>query len=221
MDTGTYHLTHSYLETLSSTDLISISQDYGIDIPENFSREFIIAEILDTLEEQDIYFLDVKETMLAPNVLELPFSYNENKITAILKNPAWCYVFWDFTTETSERIASELSFKSLLIRFDFFNSPTASNTQETIDIFIKPDDREQFIFLDQDLPVFQVSLIATFTDKKEELIARSKQVLKPKFPVNINLETLQKKYSNIQTLSGIQDVLKTHYTEHRQSFAGN
>ena len=221
MCTGTYDLTRSYLETLSSPDLIDISHDYGIDIPENFSRNFIITEILDTLEEQDIDFLDVKETDLTPNVLELPFSYNENKIMATLKNPAWCYVSWDFTADTIDRIAKDEKFDALIIRFDYFSSTTAGDIQETVDIIIKTDDREQFIFLDQDFPSFQVSLVATYKEKKEEIISTSVRVLKPKFPVNINLETLQKEYSTIETLSGLQNVLRTHYTEHRQSFVGN
>ena len=221
MCTGTYDLTRSYLETLSSTDLIDISHDYGIDIPENFSRSFIITEILDTLEEQDIDFLDVKETKLTPNTMELPFSFNENKITATLKNPAWCYVSWDFKSDTIEKIANDNSFDALIIRFEYFSSKKSSETQETIDVIIKTDDREQFILLTQGFPQFQVSLLAIYSDKKEELIASSSRIFKPKFPFNINLETLQKEYSNIQTLSGLHNVLKTHYTQHRQSFVGN
>ncbi len=221
MCTGTYDLTRSYLETLSSPDLIDISHDYGIDIPENFNRSFIITEILDTLEEQDINFLDVKETNLKPNTMELPFSFNENKITAILKNPAWCYISWDFKSETIEKIANDNTFDALVIRFEYFSSPKISDAEETIDVIIKTDDREQFILLTKDYPQFQVSLLAIFRDKKEELIANTKRIFKPKFPFDINLETLQKEYPNIQTLSGLQNVLKTHYTQHRQSFVGN
>lgn len=221
MCTGTYDLTRSYLETLSSTDLTAISYDYGIDIPENFNRSFIITEILDTLEEQDIDYLDIQETTESPNVLELPFSYNENRITATLKNPVWCYVAWDFNSETLETVSTDPMFEAIAVRFSYYDSIDASESKETIDVIIKTDDREQFILLTQDFPFFQTSLVSTFKDKQEIVIASSARICKPKFPVDINLKTLQKKYSTIQTLSGLQNVLRTQYAAHRQSFVGN
>ncbi len=221
MCTGPYDLTRSYLETLSSADLTAISYDYGIEIPENFSRSFIITEILDTLEEQDINYIDIPETTTTPTVLELPFSYNENRITATLKNPVWCYVAWDFNSETLESIESNPLFESIIIRFSYSKTIEKNEIVENTDIIIKTADREQFILVTPDFPRFTVSLIATYKNKKEFVIATSSEVIKPKFPVAINLKTLQKKYSNIQTLSGLNNVLRTHYSDHRQSFVGN
>ena len=214
------NLTRTYLETLSSSDLIEISQDYGIDIPDNLSRGFIISEILDTLEEQILDFEDLKDSSTKPEVLELPFSYNENKIIAVLKNPVWCYVSWDFASDTTYRITNDETFDKLLIQFDYFSSNTEDLVQESLDIIINSYDKEQFVLLTQDFPSFQVSLIATFKDKCNEVIATSSRVLKPKFPFEINLETLQKEFSCIQRESGLQDILKTHYSQHRQSFVG-
>ena len=45
------NLTLSYLETLSSADLIALADDYGIDIPDNLNRRFIIGELLEVAQE--------------------------------------------------------------------------------------------------------------------------------------------------------------------------
>jgi hypothetical protein len=37
--------TLAYLETLSSADLIALADDYGIDIPDNLNRRFIIGKL--------------------------------------------------------------------------------------------------------------------------------------------------------------------------------
>ena len=44
-------LTRTYLETLSTSDLIALADDYGIDIPPELNRRFIIAELLEAAED--------------------------------------------------------------------------------------------------------------------------------------------------------------------------
>ena len=47
----TVNVTRSYLERLSTSDLISLADEYGIDIPEDLNRRFIIGELLEATEE--------------------------------------------------------------------------------------------------------------------------------------------------------------------------
>ena len=44
-------LSRAYLETLPSADLIALADDFGIDIPENLNRRFIIGELLEAAED--------------------------------------------------------------------------------------------------------------------------------------------------------------------------
>ena len=44
-------LSRTYLETLSTADLISLADDYGIDIPDDLNRRFIIGELLEFADE--------------------------------------------------------------------------------------------------------------------------------------------------------------------------
>ena len=45
------NLSRSYLETLSTADLIVLADDFDIDIPDNLNRCFIIGELLEVSEE--------------------------------------------------------------------------------------------------------------------------------------------------------------------------
>ena len=47
------------LESLSFSDLSNLADKYGIDVPENLDRRFLIAEILEIVEE----FNDEREDM--------------------------------------------------------------------------------------------------------------------------------------------------------------
>ena len=44
-------VSRTYLESLSTADLISLADEYGIDIPENLNRRFIIGELLEAVED--------------------------------------------------------------------------------------------------------------------------------------------------------------------------
>ena len=39
-------LTRAYLETLSFSDLVTLADNYGIDVPENLDRSFLIGELI-------------------------------------------------------------------------------------------------------------------------------------------------------------------------------
>ena len=41
----------SYLETLSTADLLELAEEYDLDIPEQLNRRFIISELLEIADE--------------------------------------------------------------------------------------------------------------------------------------------------------------------------
>ncbi|MEE0998901.1 MAG: hypothetical protein UIH41_04470 [Treponemataceae bacterium] len=51
---NTMIVSRTYLESLSTADLISLADEYGIDIPENLNRRFIIGELLEAVEDAGI-----------------------------------------------------------------------------------------------------------------------------------------------------------------------
>ena len=44
-------LSRGFLETLSSIELIRLADEYGIDIPDDLSRQFIIGDLIQLGEE--------------------------------------------------------------------------------------------------------------------------------------------------------------------------
>ncbi len=211
-------LTRSYLETLSSTDLLALSDDYGIDIPENLTRYYIISEILESIEDESSSSKIAPETESNEEALELPFSYNENKVVAILRNPAWCYVTWDFKHETFLEHSADPEFESFNIRLSYHCDKNTDEVSETFDIQLNPTDREQFVLLAAEYPSFHASLIASFENKEKVILATSQRILKPKIPLDISLAGIQKACSPVLKLSGLPAILKKHYNEHRHSF---
>ena len=94
-----HELSRSYLETLSTADLISLADDYDIDIPVELNRRFIIGELLDVADELQ---KENKNEMIiassagtAEDVDKLPESYNETRVDVLLRNPPWAYVYRD------------------------------------------------------------------------------------------------------------------------------
>ena len=46
-------ITRNYLEKLSFSELSRLADNYGIDVPENLDRRFLIAELLEINEENE------------------------------------------------------------------------------------------------------------------------------------------------------------------------
>ena len=90
-----------HLDSLSTKELINLAEANGIDIPEGLNRRFIIGELLDLHNEilvDSMAVSDLADTKVFPKKKKLPFTYNETMITALLRDPGWIFVFWDFHT---------------------------------------------------------------------------------------------------------------------------
>ena len=44
-------ITRAYLETLSFSDLKKLADEYGVDVPEDLDRRFLLCELLEIAEE--------------------------------------------------------------------------------------------------------------------------------------------------------------------------
>lgn len=83
------NITLSFLETLSSADLVSLADDYGIDIPDNLSRRFIIGELLEVAEElnqenssDEIKIVDLSEMKVSGKKASSELDDDENPESA-------------------------------------------------------------------------------------------------------------------------------------------
>ena len=217
------NLSREYLESISTAELIALADRYGLDIPENLTRRFIIGELLEVAEE--LKEEEIKEDVIVTekNVTELqdlPVSYNETKIRAILHNPAWAFVFWDMlSTITGEEQKEK---PELYLHVCIFNSAEEEKPSDVFDIKAAFPCGEQYIMLPETTKAFAIELrvkkqggpskgeTAAFTNKIE-IPQERKEVL--------NIKPGEKpEVPPLVLLSGISELIREQHWDHRQSF---
>jgi hypothetical protein len=75
-----------------------MADHFGIDIPPNLERPFIIGELLDTVRDRGGE--PAAEYPLAgpggfPEAAELPKQYNITFLEVMIRDPLWAFVFWE------------------------------------------------------------------------------------------------------------------------------
>ncbi|WP_191013985.1 DUF4912 domain-containing protein [Treponema zioleckii] len=224
----TKFLSRSYLETLSSADLISLADDYGIDIPDDLNRRFIIGELLEVAEELKMdeegssaenEMIEADSSVTEENI-ELPKSYNESRISVVLRNPAWAFVYWDIKETDRHDILGSEKFKHLLLRVSYFESEEALMPVESFDIKIDNEDREQYVLLSTSMlsdkknsslkKFVRMDIVAVFSDKTTDNLAVSRKVELPEIPemLSMALPGRDLDVPPILELSGIKELPK-------------
>lgn len=218
-------LNRSHLETLSTADLISLCDEFGIDIPENLNRSFIIGELLEIAEEykEDSVEEDISTNEEAAPVAKkeeaLPESYNETNICAMLRNPAWIYVYWDISSADIARLNTDFSFKSLCLRVSFWQNEDDEKPLESFDVQIGISDRQQYVLLSPGKNFVRVDLVAQYSGKEDENLAITRKIELPKGSSVLNsLPGRELDLPLTLELSDMKELLTAHFENHRQSF---
>lgn len=214
------NITQSYLETLSSTELNQLADEFGIDIPDNLSRSFMIAELIQIAEELNkLEKSDLTEVESDDYPKTLPLSYNENKITAVLQNPAWCYTYWDFNEEEYIRITTSHDFKNFFLRISYFAQTDYLKPSDYHDIPVHLGDRDYYILLGKSAQAAIISLMVQYENKAPVSLSKSNIIFLAWIYPEIDFSWIHKKFPPLLTLSGLPEILKKHYNEHRHSFS--
>ncbi len=200
-----------YLESLSTSDLMELSNDFGIDIPENLDRNFIIGELLEVSEEEGISednFNISDQTIDIPQ--KLPESYGKNMVRAILHNPAWAFVFWEVRKGGHDK---------LLLRANFFQKKEDEKSDDYYDIEIKSMCSSQYIMIPPEKKYFCIELYARKDGVFEKIDSTEKISIPTEGNEIKNIQPGQKTdFPPLVKLSGIEELLSSHYREHRQAF---
>lgn len=106
-------MTRERLLSLSYENLIHIAQKGKIDYIEDAAKDELVTAIIDAYEEdqqerEEMYNLAVRIASTKYDVslieeldipqdeeIELPESYNENRMILMLRDPAWAFLYWD------------------------------------------------------------------------------------------------------------------------------
>ena len=118
-------ISRTYLETLSFSDLLKIADEYGIDVPEDLNRSFLIGEILEISEEMskssfdnDMVISDIVEQMNGDDISVR--SYNSTEVQVMLRNPAWAFVYWNISIADAQSLA-KADISQMMLRISSFS----------------------------------------------------------------------------------------------------
>ena len=215
-------ITRAYLETLSFSDLKKLADEYGVDVPEDLDRRFLLSELLEIAEEtrQDkTAGMIISFENSINQSTNLPQGYNETNITCILRNPVWAFVFWDIS-DTDMNMLTALGDYSLSLRVCILVSPEELVPAESFEIDIPNGVNEQYVLIPSGKNYIRIELVYT-SGTNREVLAFSQVVSIPKGSSNVeNYQPgLNNDFSPVMKLSGIEKILSEQYKNYRHSFS--
>jgi len=211
----------AYLQSLSTADLLLLADDYGIDIPEQLNRSFIISELYEIAQESLSDEFDseiVKTDTIVENSMTLPETYNETTVDFVLRTPAWIYVFWDISNSDLHNIIMQRNFVRLFLKICFWNEDE-EKPEYSFEISVSPESKYQYVLIPSNKKKISINLVAELSGKKFENLATSRQLMIPQSRPEITLESLDAPIEPILELSGMRELLKSQYESHRESFS--
>lgn len=218
MNKDTINRTH--LETLSFSDLSKLADDFGIDVPDNLDRRFLIAELLELEEESEKTddFMNISSEQKNDDEV-LPKNYNETQISCVLRNPAWLFVFWNIN-ESDKLMLEKFEKCELKLRICSLESPKDIVPFESFEIQASTETQEQNVLLPTNVNFVKVELVYT-TFNTRKVLAMSPVISVPQGSefVNDYKKGLEHDFPEVIKLSGIKSVLTHQYKKHRHSFS--
>ncbi len=214
-------LNRASLEKLSFQDLVKLADEYGVDVPEDLDRRFLIAELLELSEEADGY----REEMIiasdgeAEQPVVLSGNFNENQVSCILRNPAWLFVFWNINEQDAARVR-ETPGTSLRLRICSLSDPKDLKPEEVFEIQTSSQSQEQYVLIPKGKRFLKAELVLV-APGAGEVLAISPVVSIPQGSSLVN--DLQPgrdtDFSSVVELSGMKEILAEQYRNHRHSFS--
>ena len=188
-------ITRSYLETLTTGDLIRMADSMGVDIPLDLDRIFIIEELLeldaaDSDDSGDPALVDMKDTVFVESA-PLPKQYNITFIEMMIRDPLWAFVFWEIKAQEKEQFEKAPDFDGYYLKVVPSNKSAKPSPPEGVfTIPVKPEDTAWYLGLSEDgssfpergrQSQFTVELCVSI-DEEETVLAVSNPVTLPELP---------------------------------------
>jgi hypothetical protein len=110
-------ISRHWLESLSTEQLIKLADSFGIDIPAELERIFIIEEILDisgAVRQENAG--DMEENPAYAETALLPKQYNISYIEVLIRDPLWVFAFWEVKKHDRELHESADDFNGYCLR---------------------------------------------------------------------------------------------------------
>ena len=109
----------SYLESLTTRDLLKLAGEAGIDIPPELDRVFVIRELLDAEESGESGEDGGSPPLVEKPRLEtapLPRQYHISYLEVLPRDPQWAFVFWEIKAQDRERCEASPRFEGYALQ---------------------------------------------------------------------------------------------------------
>ena len=215
------HINRASLEKLSFADLVQLADEYGVDVPEDLDRRFLIAELLELAEESNSTEDEMVISSESEEQLPIVFNgnFNETQVSCVLRNPAWLFVFWNLNTADAAKI-EESPAGSLRLRICSLADPKDLKPEEAFEVQTPTQSQEQYVLLPKGKKFIKVELIFANAGVTE-VLAFSPVVSIPQGSSLVN--DLQPgrdvEFSPVIELSGMKEIVTEQYKNHRHSFS--
>lgn len=205
-------VSRSWLDSLSTDELIKTADTYGIDVPVGLERIFIISEILEAANsEKPFSSEEIKENPSYSETVLLPKQYNISFIEVIIRDPLWVFAFWEIKGHDKEMYGNANDFNGYFLRV------IPLNGEDSFTVSISADDNARYFGFaehnEQTSDSYVIKLVAV-RGETEHQIAVSAPFYLPKLSDNDLIAEISK--NPLVRLSGAQDLSITKNTD-RQS----
>ena len=108
-----------------------------------------------------------------------------------------------------------------MLRISYFKKEGDKSPCDVFDISVEDADREQFVLLSSGSCMLRADLIAEFSERRPMELCQSGRIPIPYRHPDISSISLRKNFPAVLALSGLPDLIRSQYNEHRQSFSSD
>jgi hypothetical protein len=190
-------------ETLSDASfeaLLRVADRYGVDVPEDASRDELEDLVIEAAEEfreehrrannhhvrieeskYDIQLDGALQRVSSQEDMDLPDSYNETRVVLMLRDPSWAFAYWDIQESERSEFRRSDEFEGLLLRVYSLEEPGQSieTCRTSFDIPISVVDNRWYINLPEQQSHYRLSLVAAIHGG-ERILALSNVISVPR-----------------------------------------
>jgi hypothetical protein len=198
-------LDRSFLERLSTDELIKLADTCGIDIPPDLARSIIIEELIDidaeNEEPEERKFQPLRERNLS-DTAPIPKQYNITFIEVLIRDPLWAFTFWEINTNSKEWYERSAAFGGYFLKVRPAGGDVAAAEDRSFTVAVGNQDNAWYLGFSPAGGCFRVELCAHYGETADVLA-----VSRPfRMPLLFNpLEYGKGKENALVYLSGMED----------------
>lgn len=207
--------TKSFLQTMSTDDLLQLADKHGLFLSADLTRRLLIGELLDIDDDSNENDADITAVHSEQNMVQ---SYNLTEIHVAVKNPMWFFVFWDFHAHLYKSLIESKQFSHFFLRVHSLDPHNRAASLDFFDIALPETDRKRYIHISFDECFHRIDLMVSFSDGREQILAQSNRISMARKNIPQQLCVAQNHANKVISLSGLSALKKLHFQNYRQAF---